>query len=338
METPPRAWGRRGAGAATLQPGRNTPTGVGTTCSTSISGSRSWKHPHGRGDDPTTSRAYFCAAETPPRAWGRRTGSGRRGSLGGNTPTGVGTTRRCRMPTARSWKHPHGRGDDPTVPRTSAARTETPPRAWGRLLGLSAELVSVGNTPTGVGTTSHHRHRGTSGGKHPHGRGDDFVCALDDGDDPETPPRAWGRPRASIRWAVRWRNTPTGVGTTVDGRGGPAGGRKHPHGRGDDSPDQLRYQGDIETPPRAWGRPVSRVGGHFVKGNTPTGVGTTSRMLMRRATPWKHPHGRGDDYDPNAQANQPKETPPRAWGRLEISAEEVEPFRNTPTGVGTTRP
>ena len=74
----------------------------------------------------------------------------------------------------------------------------------------------------------------------------------------------------------------------------------------------------LETPPRAWGR------------------------LVKGANRWgrsgKHPHVRGEDPRAVPPASIAAETPPRAWGRLSSFNCESEPYRNTPTCVGKTRP
>ena len=74
---------------------------------------------------------------------------------------------------------------------------------------------------------------------------------------------------------------------------------------------------NIETPPRAWGRPIEIVKQSFVQGNTPTGVGKTDlpydQILLRQ------------------------ETPPRAWGRRGWMLAGALALGNTPTGVGKTQ-
>ena len=51
---------------------RNTPTCVGKTIQQQIMSLPLQKHPHVRGEDISTTDAHHSAAETPPRAWGRR--------------------------------------------------------------------------------------------------------------------------------------------------------------------------------------------------------------------------------------------------------------------------
>ena len=70
-------------------------------------------------------------------------------------------------------------------------------------------------------------------------------------------------------------NTPTGVGKTLAGFAGADDLRKHPPGRGEDALSLPAGQQNLETPPRAWGRPSPRVAVDADVGNTPTGVGKT---------------------------------------------------------------
>src|SRR5690606_13083815 len=112
QETPPRAWGRlvpvcRGDGAL-----GNTPTGVGKTIRQGLGQVVLGKHPHGRGEDFDGHPEAGVLAETPPRAWGRHTGRWLAYLGMGNTPTGVGKTKKPERSTQEQRKHPHGRGED----------------------------------------------------------------------------------------------------------------------------------------------------------------------------------------------------------------------------------
>ena len=91
------------------------------------------------------------------------------------------------------------------------------------------------------------------------------------------------------------RNTPTGVGKTEQVHPMQARDEKHPHGRGEDLLLFNQRGGPVETPPRAWGRPLGQPIPGWTDGNTPTGVGKTPMILWRPRLMWKHPHGRGED-------------------------------------------
>ena len=112
MEIPPHAWGRRNREKILIPLHRNTPTCVGkTTPVPSVYKSRE-KHPHMRGEDPSTVTTPPETMETPPHAWGRLGLSGDSGLSPGNTPTCVGKTSEAKETTALPGKHPHMRGED----------------------------------------------------------------------------------------------------------------------------------------------------------------------------------------------------------------------------------
>ncbi len=69
--TPPRAWGRRGAGARGKAARRNTPTCVGTTGGSAARRPSGTEHPHVRGDDTEIAPEPASVSGTPPHAWGR---------------------------------------------------------------------------------------------------------------------------------------------------------------------------------------------------------------------------------------------------------------------------
>ena len=153
----------------------------------------------------------------------------------------------------------------------------------------------MGNTPTGVGKTCG---RGANSGeikKHPHGRGEDKASHVKPSESVETPPRAWGRQGLAIKATNFLRNTPTGVGKTYLTFAAKQLNQKHPHGRGEDDRISSPSRTMMETPPRAWGRPDSRLLITSSLGNTPTGVGKTLPPSTAIGIPWKHPHGRGED-------------------------------------------
>ena len=92
LETPPRAWGRLNCATISKNMIGNTPTGVGKTGLGVYGSITKRKHPHGRGEDDSSSSNYGQLVETPPRAWGRLTINALREAFQRNTPTGVGKT------------------------------------------------------------------------------------------------------------------------------------------------------------------------------------------------------------------------------------------------------
>ena len=233
--------------------------------------------------------------ETPPRAWGRLLTVRSHTRRTGNTPTGVGKTYLAGRLLRFVEKHPHGRGEDAARARKWYGTPETPPRAWGRPMPSSAAHSSLRNTPTGVGKTKPHPSKKSPNQKHPHGRGEDSAGTPDHDAIGETPPRAWGRQTPTRLNHQGQRNTPTGVGKTTRTWVTRLIGRKHPHGRGEDFAGLGVHHIYVETPPRAWGRPLQQRGNDQSFGNTPTGVGKTWRVRCTVRGHEKHPHGRGED-------------------------------------------
>ena len=88
------------------------------------------------------------------------------------------------------------RGEDYKKKFNQQANMETPPRAWGRPIGIPPAVEDMRNTPTCVGKTKSNKSAGQKAKKHPHVRGEDPMTNLISGKEAETPPRAWGRPIA----------------------------------------------------------------------------------------------------------------------------------------------
>ena len=151
-----------------------------------------------------------------------------------NTPTGVGKTTHLLSPTPEPMKHPHGRGEDLPTLESKRLAQETPPRAWGRPVGVPCRKVRARNTPTGVGKTHSQDRVSIIPWKHPHGRGEDGYVSRETSWKMETPPRAWGRPRKELTTGKYSGNTPTGVGKTAVHAPCAWRREKHPHGRGED--------------------------------------------------------------------------------------------------------
>ena len=172
--------------------------------------------------------------------------------------------------------------------------------------------------------------------KHPHERGEDELYEYDSLCDRETPPRAWGRLQRVRARTLGERNTPTSVGKTPDTVLLRSLIWKHPHERGEDRGHRRPAGLYRETPPRAWGRPGRGHRRRARRRNTPTSVGKTPRAVRAASLQEKHPHERGEDFVPDIPPARQAETPPRAWGRLCHSRQNVTFLGNTPTSVGKT--
>ena len=213
-ETPPRAWGRPWGRCKHCGCFGNTPTSVGKTKSAACFLLNSRKHPHERGEDFPGNYQTQRRRETPPRAWGRHGEAGIFYPALGNTPTSVGKTLPGIVAHCPERKHPHERGEDVIRNNGLISTQETPPRAWGRPATRSENSPRSRNTPTSVGKTRVRCRSLRSTGKHPHERGEDRTIRMAFWNDPETPPRAWGRRPLEGKAARRERNTPTSVGKT----------------------------------------------------------------------------------------------------------------------------
>ena len=132
VETPPRAWGRPPPQKDQKRHQGNTPTCVGKTAQEAGISRLAWKHPHVRGEDRNKRRLRLTQAETPPRAWGRRSRHGYQTLVKRNTPTCVGKTGGHCARCVKGQKHPHVRGEDVANIFKQFSAVETPPRAWGR--------------------------------------------------------------------------------------------------------------------------------------------------------------------------------------------------------------
>ena len=193
-----------------------------------------WKHPHVCGEDTCWRIRRTGAAETPPRAWGRRLRRIRHRHVNRNTPTCVGKTGKLTPGFGLSRKHPHVRGEDDFFAAGSCKSQETPPRAWGRQLAAQSDRRVNGNTPTCVGKTQRNVYRTGGKRKHPHVRGEDPPWTAPGYQPAETPPRAWGRHSGYVMAWVDPGNTPTCVGKTENVGHAIARREKHPHVRGED--------------------------------------------------------------------------------------------------------
>src|SRR5690606_25062332 len=109
------------------------------------------------------------------------------------------------------------------------------------------------------------------------------------------PSDVWGRPGATRRCRDRNRDTPTRVGTTIEGEIVDEDDAVHQHARGDDDAADQRSMTERGTPPRAWGRPILCCARCKNRRYTPTRVGTTCYRSKIRKMSAVHPHARGDD-------------------------------------------
>ena len=169
------------------------------------------------GEDLIGPRPFKGFLETPPHAWGRLPCAVCEARHVGNTPTCMGKTAISTSRKSAGWKHPHMHGEDDALLLASAIDMETPPHAWGRLIGISNIKTSLRNTPTCMGKTTGSRWLTPERRKHPHMHGEDPERNNTKWYIRETPPHAWGRRPYPIDKFINSRNTPTCMGKTYLG-------------------------------------------------------------------------------------------------------------------------
>ncbi len=151
--TPPRAWGKRSYAGVALVDARYTPTGVGKTTPGRRFSLPSAVHPHGRGENIDSILYHRGLTGTPPRAWGKPQQTSPSYLTFRYTPTGVGKTLTRGVPVVGKSVHPHGRGENTFVYKSSSMIAGTPPRAWGKRRVRRCQFDDRRYTPTGVGKT-----------------------------------------------------------------------------------------------------------------------------------------------------------------------------------------
>ena len=85
-----------------------------------------------------------------------------------------------------------------------------------------------------MGKTYEEKHAHNRAWKHPHVHGEDLIFVSQEGEQLETPPRAWGRLFTVASCPAPRRNTPTCMGKTVSGWLLYPANKKHPHVHGED--------------------------------------------------------------------------------------------------------
>ena len=251
-------------------------------------------HPHVRGDGLLLAPVIRHTAGSPPRAWGRRLPQVRSHTRPRFTPTCVGTASAGVRPGVSAAVHPHVRGDGTAAIHSLLRISGSPPRAWGRRLGVALDVGSGRFTPTCVGTA-----RECSDGcfpmpVHPHVRGDGSPRYGNFRATAGSPPRAWGRLGLVRFRVVNLRFTPTCVGTATTAAFAPCAPTVHPHVRGDGCGTTTSTKRRHGSPPRAWGRRRRPRPRNARQRFTPTCVGTASTPWLQSRLRSVHPHVRGD--------------------------------------------
>ena len=152
--SPPRARGRRDAGAVGVDQARFTPAGAGTARWTPSRTSPLPVHPRGRGDGDKAGTELAPVVGSPPRARGRRRSRAPEHVALRFTPAGAGTAGVRPPPPRGTAVHPRGRGDGAYTLSRAARENGSPPRARGRLSQHGNGSWNRRFTPAGAGTAS----------------------------------------------------------------------------------------------------------------------------------------------------------------------------------------
>ncbi len=192
--SPPRAWGHLQPDPVWKEPGRFTPTCVGTSWLDQTRFCDAPVHPHVRGDIDGGGDDISDLVGSPPRAWGHLDAASEVALLPRFTPTCVGTSLGF-IPYSYT-----GNG--------------SPPRAWGHLNTISQWDGVSRFTPTCVGTSA-----GAGSARRPSRFTPTCVGTSSESIEKDcppggSPPRAWGHLGHDNRVAVLIRFTPTCVGTS----------------------------------------------------------------------------------------------------------------------------
>ena len=232
---------------------------------------------------------------SPPRARGRRRVVAVTLAIPRITPACAGTALAVVDELCREGDHPRVRGDGGRRPRGRTGARGSPPRARGRLHGLTRGRWTERDHPRvrGDGSTSGSSRRPAAG----------------------SPPRARGRQSRTIPISGGWGITPACAGTAVSGRSPTGGCRDHPRVRGD-------------------GRQVGRRH-RKRRGITPACAGTALAPVVRFIVNGDHPRVRGDGRFSDLVPMPPLGSPPRARGRRRDPRRQRRRHGITPACAGT---
>ncbi len=252
------------------------------------------------------------------------------------TPTCVGKTPSTFSPPLSYPVHPHVCGEDDLGTASVPVRDGSPPRVWGRPLVAEGPEAQLRFTPTCVGKTRRCKAASPSSPVHPHVCGEDAVADPDGDGHAGSPPRVWGRQAVLVRRPAAVRFTPTCVGKTV-WKHCPVPSRSvHPHVCGEDASVASSLAAPYGSPPRVWGRLLRYVDVRPAVRFTPTCVGKTPPSREHATLMPVHPHVCGEDGATREQAIANFGSPPRVWGRRDLSSLRSLRSRFTPTCVGKT--
>ena len=171
-------------------------------------------HPHACGEHARDTCVEGESGGSPPRLWGTQVNHG--GIRGDTrfTPTPVGNTIGKNLPPIICTVHPHACGEHVAVDGQHETTIGSPPRLWGTLQVLRANVGNGRFTPTPVGNTLCGWHMAMSRAVHPHACGEHAMPCAWMLASTGSPPRLWGTPSLAHMNSDPERFTPTPVGNT----------------------------------------------------------------------------------------------------------------------------
>ena len=198
-------------------------------------GSDGTTHPRVCGEHTSGAGQRQRSDDSPPRVRGARGHCGRQRIRDRLTPACAGSTCRCPARGSARPTHPRVCGEHTSARRTSAWRTDSPPRVRGAPDGAGNSAGPVRLTP---GVCGEHRPR-----RHP------FPCHAD------SPPRVRGAHTRRSDDVAQIRLTPACAGSTH--RRPPAGRSTptHPRVCGEHTSAGRTSAGRTDSPPRVRGAP-----------------------------------------------------------------------------------
>ena len=169
---------------------------------------------------------------------------------------------------------------------------------------------------------------------HPHPCGEKLLRLLRGLCVAGSPPPMWGKVGESAQNLNPLRITPTHVGKSYVLRVVQPDSEDHPHPCGEKSAATAETEGDIGSPPPMWGKVDTTQNKLTAFRITPTHVGKSLSIKMKKATAWDHPHPCGEKSPGRLGIYHRIGSPPPMWGKAIVKQQPQGISRITPTHVG----
>ncbi len=151
-----------------------------------------------------------------------------------------------------------------------------------------------------------------------------------------SPPRMWGTPGRQKLWCMPHRFTPTHVGNTIHFAMKNELYQVHPHACGEHVSAIGVLSASAGSPPRMWGTRTVLLSYDKSTRFTPTHVGNTHLLHLKRQEYTVHPHACGEHRIQRVSTISTNGSPPRMWGTPGVETDCIPRKRFTPTHVGNT--